>query len=536
MPLTESVIVDPSLSVPATAPQPGRTMPAPRPLRRKAMGAALRRSAAAMATNPGGYLGAAQTRHNRDWIVSNYSGDSAIAAGWDNLTPRARDLVRNEPHAAQAVQRIVQNVVGPMGIGTEGEIEFDDGTYDDESNREIDRGFEQWMDEADAEGEMHFSEMQALAMSEAPEVGETFLVRVSKPDSRRLLPICYQVMEAEQINDTLDRPPSPGLNRIKRGIEYDRFGVPVAYHFWTEHPYDLQVSATDTVRVTADRVAHYFERRRPSQRRGVTWFAPILQVLHDLGEYVGSETTAARIASYFTVAIKRAGGGGSGLGFGDDGDATDGDGNALEELGPGIIADLDKDDDVQQIFANRPNAQAEPWIRLLLLSMANGLGMSYLGLTLDVAQANFSSARFARLGDKLFWQTLQGRFGRRVVLRVRRDVVTQLIAMGKIPSLSPSQFAANRRHWLATRLSPPGWEEVQVKDEVEAAILRIQAGLSTLQDETAGRGQSWRRVLKQRARELEASKDMPIAANVLPQKLGGTQPTSESQLGQESRP
>jgi capsid protein len=284
-------------------------------------------------------------------------------------------------------------------------------------------------------------------------------------------------------------------------------------------------------------VRHYFERRRPSQRRGVTWFSPILQTLRDLSEYVGDEMTAARIASYFTVAVKRAAGAGTGLGFAEDGsEPTDADGNPLEELGPGIIADIGKDDDVTPIAANRPNSQAEPWIRLILQSMANGIGMTYIGLTGDVTQANFSSARFARLSDKVFWRTLQGRFGRRAVLSVRQDVVAQLVAMGRIRGLTPGQFAANRWRLSATRLLPPGWEEVQVKDEVQAAILRIQAGLSTLQEECAGRGQNWRRVLKQRAREIQLAERLGVnvAANFEPVNAGttATEPEPDPAEGQ----
>jgi len=354
---------------------------------------------------------------------------------------------------------------------------------------------------------MALPEMQALAMSEAPEVGESFLVEVNRKDKNRVIPLSYQILESEQLNNTLDFPLHtlgpvgvPVGNFIRRGIEFDPHHRPVAYHFWSEHPYDYMISAYKTIRIPAERVIHYYERKRPSQYRGVTWFAPILQYMRDLSCYVGDEMSAARIGAQFTVAIKRATGVGAGLGFGDGDYDEDRDGNPLEHLGPGIIANIGKDDDIVQINPNRPNSASEPWIKLILGSMANGIGMTYLGLTGDVEKANFSSARFARLSDKTFWRTLQGRFGRKVVLRIRRRAVEQLIALGRIPALSASQFLANRHRWLATRVLPPGWEEVQVQQEVTAAIDRIRAGLSTLQEECAGRGKNWRRNLMQRAR------------------------------------
>jgi lambda family phage portal protein len=453
-----------------------------------------------------GYDSAMKDRWNRDWLTAHMSADLAIGTAWDNITQRARDLCRNEPWALQAIQRIVGNVIGPEGIQTESEIELADGSLDDETGAEVDRWFNHWaMDECDAEGEMALPELQAVAMGEAPEVGETFIVEVNDCNKNRIIPLCYQVLESEQINQGLDAL-LPNGSRIKRGIEFDKTGRRVAYHFWSEHPYDLMLSAQDTVRVPMERVIHYYEKRRPSQTRGITWLAPILQAMRDLGQYVGDEMKAARVGSLFTVAIKRAAGQGTGLGFGDGGDAEDENSNPLEYLGPGIIADIGKDDEIEQINPSRPNSGAEPWIKLILETMSNGIGLSYLGLTGDVKGSSFSSARFARQGDKVFYRTLQGRFGRKCVLKIRQRAVSQLIAMGKISSLSPNQFQKNKQLWLATRILPPGWEEIQVGEEVKAAVDRIRAGFSTLQEECAGRGKNYRRILKQRAREIALAK------------------------------
>jgi lambda family phage portal protein len=458
-----------------------------------------------------GYEGAIRDQWNRDWLTSHMSGDLAVGTAWENITQRARDLVRNEPWAKQAIERIVGNVCGPEGILTESEIELNDGTLDDEAGGQIDNLFTRWaMEEADAEGELALPEIQSVSLSEAPEVGETFLVEVNDPDRNRIIPLCYQILEAEQINSTMDGMSAEG-NRIKRGIEFDRRGRRVAYHFWTQHPYDLVLSAQDTVRVPAERIIHYYEKSRPSQTRGITWFASILQSMRDLGQYVGNEMKAARIGSLFTVAVKRAAGVGTGIGFGDDaGDGYDGDSNPLEYLGPGIIADIGQGDSVEMIESKRPASGAEPWIKLILSTMANGIGLSYLGLTRDTKESSFSAARFAQQGDKLFYKALQGKFGRRCPLRIRQRAVAQMIAMGRISSISPDQFRKNRQLFLGTRILPPGWEEIQVGEEVKAAVERIRAGFSTLQEECAGRGKNYRRILKQRARELALIRELEL--------------------------
>jgi lambda family phage portal protein len=275
-------------------------------------------------------------------------------------------------------------------------------------------------------------------------------------------------------------------------------------------------------------VIHLYSRRRPSQTRGVTWFAPVLQTLRDLSQYIGDEMTAARIAAAFTVVIKRDNPGTSGIGIGDEnGNLGDENGDPLEYLSPGLIANLATGEEIETINPGRPNSQAKPWIELILTALANGIGLTYLGLTGDPTKASFSSARYAGLHDKKFWRSIQGRVGRTLVLPMRREVVSQLVAYGRIPDLTPTVFRAHPYRWLATRLLPPGWEEVDARAEVEAAISRIQAGLSSLQEECAGRGRNWRRILKQRAREVELAKSLGLSLTV-----DGSVPSPPAAAGQ----
>ncbi|HJT34862.1 MAG TPA: phage portal protein [Pirellulales bacterium] len=474
------------------------------------------------------YRDAAQTRMNRDWVTGHMSGDMAIFSSWDTLIRRARDLVRNEPWARAAINKIALNVVGE-GIRTESEIEFDDGTLDDETNAQIDAAFEHWaMHEADAAGQLTWYEIQQLAMAETPESGEVFLVACHKHERNRSIPLCFQVIEPEQLFPGYDWPGDwvqPGGNpviqnrdKIKRGIKFDKWGAPQSYHFWSDHPYDIVPSLQmRPVILEAARVIHYFAKTRPSLTRGITWFHNILQAMRDLGEYLGDEMAAARIGSLFVAAVKREAGAGTGLGLEDDSTSTDIEadtGNPLVNLGPGIVADLGPNDSVEQINPTRPNKDAGAFLSLILNSMANGVGLSYIGLTADVSKANFSSARFARQADKKFWQFYQANFGRRVVLNVRQRVVEQLIALDRIPSLSPNQLAANRDRWLCTRLLPPGWDELDPAKDIDAAIARIRAGLSTLQEECAGRGRNWRKVLVQRFREREFARELGLNLSV----------------------
>jgi capsid protein len=62
----------------------------------------------------------------------------------------------------------------------------------------------------------------------------------------------------------------------------------------------------------------------------------------------------------------------------------------------------------------------------------------------------------------------------------------------------------------------PGWGWVDPTKEIEASLLGIESGLSTLAEEAAGQGRDWEENLEQRSRErarakeLRLNPDMPV--------------------------
>ncbi len=59
-----------------------------------------------------GYDGASRTRLKDSWRTPSTSADAEIAASGRLLRDRMRDLVRNNPHAANAVAVLVAHAVG----------------------------------------------------------------------------------------------------------------------------------------------------------------------------------------------------------------------------------------------------------------------------------------------------------------------------------------------------------------------------------------------------------------------------------------
>lgn len=468
----------------------------------------------------GPYKGGEINRLNKTWVPAGFSGDGAIGLDWDLLTRRIRDLQRNDPAIIALRRAIVDHVVG-MGIASSATVMIGDAAdseMDEEFNFEADAWFEDWAEQdADIEGRLSWPDMQRQLLGEVLDCGEAILLRCASPDPDRPIPLCYQTLEAEQIDSSKDQPRGKSQNEIRRGIELDRYRRPVAYWLFEAHPDDPHsgYSGSQSVRVPADRVLHFIAPGRPSQTRGISLYGSITQSARDLDNYLGAELTAANIGALFTL-VHKTGNPGSGFGFvgdGTDSSGSDANGNPLARLGRGIVAQVHKDDEIEQVEAKRPNRDARVFTDLILLMLSMGGGISKYRLTRDYSGTTYVSARAAHMDDRACFRPLQGYVGRRLVLPVRREWTAQMAAYGQLRSISATQFARQRRRWQRVTLQPPGWEATDPEKETDSDLASIGGGFATLESVNARRGQNWRRVILQREREIAFAKKHHVELN-----------------------
>ena len=455
------------------------------------------------------YRGGAITRLTRDWIPAHRSGDAAIRENADLLLRRVRDLFRNEPVIKGACRSLAKYVVGP-GIQTYAAAMLDTETLDDDWNVESDDLFERWADdEADIEGRFSWSELQWQHFKQVAETGESLLLKCSDNSPGRSVPLCYQLLESEQLDWTKDWPAGDGRPKTVRGIEYNSRNQPTAYWLYTNHPFDTWGwgAGGQSDRIPADRVIHTYLADRPSMHRGVTWFGASVQSMRDIDWYLGNEMTAAAIGALLTLIVKRKTGQGAGIGFLGGPTSTAGDtdiyGNRNVKLGSGIVADLGSEDDIKVAESNRPNRDAAPFLKFLMMLQGMGIGMSYLRMTGDYSQSSYTSARGAHLDDQAYFIVLQNWFGRQVVRPVRRAHNVQAAAFGLYQGLTPAAFQKNSWKYSRFKIQPPGREQLDPERETDAALKRIDGNLSTHEEECALRGKNWRKIAIQRQREMQ---------------------------------
>jgi lambda family phage portal protein len=495
------------------------------------------------------YKAGARNRLWRDWEPDHRSGDDSINANWDLLVTRLRDLQRNEPTVRGLMRTLSKFVIGTgiatfsnaltLAGATDAAREPGSDEFDDEFNFESDELFEEWSEEeADVQGRLSWQQMQALHFQEVMSAGESLLLKCYDRDPNRTMPLCFQLLEPEQLDYRMNFPRevSPSGNKIVRGVEINDQGRAVAYWIFDTHPYDSYSNFnTKSTRIPADRVIHTYLPNRPSENRGATWFSTNVQIAKDTDWYVGNELTAAALGALLTLIVKRKSGAGSGIGFVGDNSSMDGAsdqyGNSTVKLGRGLVADLGADDDIKVAESSRPNRDAAPFIKLLSQLQGQGSGLSLLRVTGDYSQSSYTSARGAHLDDQAFFLVLQAFCSRSFVRPVRRMHTIEAAGYGLFRSISARQFEKSRRQMLRVTVQPPGREQLDPEKETESAAARIRCGFSTWQDECGARGKNWRRVALQQRRERQFFSDtlgfVPDLANTVQGKKAETDSSPE---------
>lgn len=480
------------------------------------------------------YDAAKVDRTNSHWRPPNRSADLELLSSASTLRARARDLVRNNAYAYGILRAIVRNVVG-CGIKPQAKVEQKNDKPNERFNEAAENLWRRWQMQADVTGRLSFYEIQTLALSEVIEAGEVLIQFVESPNRSRSLPFALELVECDRLAD--DYLFSRGINQdngneVRRGVEVNSVGEPVAYWIYPKHPNDINTLHTRPERFPADRFIHLFRPKRIGQTRGVTEFAPVIRWLKDLGYYLENELQSSAVASCFTAAITTLGGAADGgiLDITDD-ESSDSDGNSFEYMQPGMVARLMPGEDVKVINPMRPNAQAEPWINLMIRSMAVGMGLSYERLARDYSQTNFSSNRASDLEDRREFRPWQDWLSTHLCVPVWQRFITSAVMQGEAGFPGAFQLLADFDRWTRHEWQPPGWEWVDPQKEATASVVGIKNNLTTLAEELGKRGKDLRETLEQRKREKDMLEEFGLTEM---EDLPGVQTSIESEETNET--
>ena len=374
----------------------------------------------------------------------------------DVLRTRAKWLTRNNVHAAAVARDLAHQIVGATGIlpGTD------------------EPAWLEWAEDpvqCDEHGQLDLYGLEWLALRSVVVTGEAFIVRRPKRvDSRWPIPMQIDVFDG----DSLAYGPVTGLaavargSRMQQGIEYSlATGRRRAYHFRV--PSRSGYAGDDVpIRVQARDVIHLYEPIETGMERGVSWFAPALLELSDLGAFETAILKRAELQANIAAITSRAETVDAPMLPSEDDD---------EPMTPGYELRVTPGSEVRP-FPNNSAQGIKDFSQVVLSGIASALGTTVEDLTGNYNMP-FSAA-------KLSWLKQAAR-----VRGIRRRVVRP--GVRRLWGWVREAAAVRGMAWPAAgavEWPDPPVEEIDEGEAVQAAVARIRAGLSTISEEIRRRG------------------------------------------------
>jgi len=424
----------------------------------------------------------AASRGKRSTVMTGRSSgpNSAVNPELPRVRNRARDAVRNSPYIGNALRALVKHEVG-TGITCRFQVE-------DESLQEhLTEAWKESLPNMFSEGIGHFYAGQRLGSRGRNESGEVFLRRRRRPArSMAGVPIQVQMLESDLL-DTTYNAELTNNNYIRAGIELNTRGDRVAYHFFKQHPDDLQgtfSSNAQRVRILAKDVVHHYIPMRPGQLRGMPIASPALFKNANLEAYDDYELERKKNHASFTGTIEREARYDTkgvqidpitGERFDPDMEIPD------VNFTAGVITQLGDGEKLQLFDAEKGGEFYADYMRQQLMSISSAFGVPYELVTGDWKEVNDRILR-AILND--FQREIEAIQEIYLITQLCQSTLAWWMDAGVLSGrLQLPDYADRRSEYLEVDWRPQGWAYVHPLQDAQAAALRIETDLSTHEKE-----------------------------------------------------
>ena len=490
--------------------------------------------------------------HGREmalWNPSTQSIDSEYLYERDTIVGRARDITKNSPLVAAGVTTVKNSVVGetfalsskPKLFTLRGQIKEFDDEWEEIFQEEVEEKFSLYCESldylADAEGTKTFTDIIRLGVAIELVDGEFFATSEWIDEPFRPFKTAFQILEGDRVGN---RDGSIGNERLRAGVEKDRYGRPIAYHIRDAHPNDIFTMRAPTWRRVPAKTAwgrqqviHIFEQNRASATRGVSEMAAALKQMNLTKKFEDLTIQNVLMRSLIAMSIE------SEAPTADIlqqmGGATDM--KAIQDYAKGFLTSVHKltggrmsvlGDGVRiPIFhpGTRLNANAvgdggplgSEFEVSLHRKVSGALGMGYEEYARDFSNTNYSSARASMSMTIRNMRVRKKKVADRIASAIFRNWLEEAIQTGQITSMprrargswlyeGMNMAALSNAEWIgASRAS------IDELKEVKAALEAVRGGISTLEEECMRRGLDWRAVFKQLARESHMREKLGIS-------------------------
>ncbi len=475
------------------------------------------------------YAGASLTRKQlSNWQPDRRPADAELLPSYDMLVARSRDLDRNNGVAAGSFQTLNDNVVG-IGLRLSANPDYRalgrDINWAEDWSRQVESLWQTWANSTacDASGRMTFATMTQMVFRASLQNGEALALPLWLDRASTPFRTCLQLVETDRLSNPNFAPSSLLL---RGGIEMDPFGKPTAYYIqrqpvgpgmfmWSIGGVNWGIGLADWERVPAEtpsgrkRVIHAFQADRVDQTRGKPILTPVIEQFRMLDSYQRTELQSSIVNSLVAGVIETP------LDPAGIAEMLGGDPNAyLAEKGKyrvnlegGTFIPLYPGDKMTPFVPARPAPQFASFVETVLRHIGTALGLPYELLLKDFSKSNYSSARAALIEATRFFMSRRMWLGTYWAAPVYKLWLEEVVNAGLIDA---PDFYENQEFYLRARWLGPGRGYIDPVKEAQAAQIRMDSMISTLEIECAEQGLDWVDVLDQRALEMARMKELNL--------------------------
>lgn len=355
------------------------------------------------------FLAAATNRLTNSWYVSLTGPNREIQTDVKRLRALSRYLARNDVYTTRFLTLIETRVVGPEGLKFQPRVMNAQNDMDTLANRELSRAWKEWGQYAGLNGQ-NFLDIEQLVSKTVAQDGEVF-VRLIEDARVNKYGLALQIIDADLLDNHYTDVHSANGNTIVQGVEIDRLGHVVAYHFWTAHPDDVRTGVPiSRERIDADEILHIYRPNRAGQYRGIPWITPAMYFLAKLHEYMDAELVGAQAAASQIATIETQ--------LNDAATMAQFNDREIIDMEPGVAIRLAPGEKMSPWNTSRPTSAFDAFVKAMLHGIASALNVSYSTLASDMSEDNYSSARMSGNYEQKHFDNLQAWYARAFHQRV----------------------------------------------------------------------------------------------------------------------
>jgi lambda family phage portal protein len=457
-----------------------------------------------------GLFKSAETTGNDKWTATPVTIDSFISQHQQVLVARSREQWSNNDYVRAFHRLIRQNVVGPIGVTMQAKAETARGKLDKDANTALEADWADWgkKGNCDVTGKLTWREVQCLAVETAARDGE-FILRKIYGAEAGAHGFAVQFIDPQRLPVWYENNHMLGGGFIRHGIEFNRYGRAVAYHFTSTDESDVHYygsSGRGFVRIPAEDIIHEFIVEMVGQRRGLPWASTSLKRLRNINGFEDAAVQNARAGASKMGFIQYE------AGFGPEVD----DNEPLHiEAEPLSFQELPEGAKLAEFSPQYPSGETAPFLKSQLRGASSGMGVPYNELANDLEGVNFSSIRQLTLDAREHYKEVQQWLIDALIDPVREAHLKVRMLSGAVKVKGKPLDAAKIAIYRKVSWQPRRWQWIDPRADVDAALKAIRGGLTSISQVIREQGRDPETVFQEFAADLVAMKAAGIPDDII---------------------